>query len=320
MGNNSKNTLNFYRKNDLGYTFCVVNYEKGHVEVPFVYNDYCNMVTLRFLKELQRFENSHINPVAANMKLLSIFTDYFALMEQFVSTIYIILYYYMTNPKTISDENISNLFREEYTKVIKNIFKILNISDMNFKRTQIFNKLAELEDSRNYILHGNTGTIKVNKTQLPKYPLTINYEDVMEELNIIINLINCFRFIFPNIDLMPSIAISINNGLAYKKLDVYFYNILIPMLNNILKKHYLEPTKSYVINTNPLPKKHSEYAKNILIYVKAIPEKEFTEKHDIKNTDIFSSLMPNIIDKKEYNAIKGKFQLPQFMLSDVHIN
>ena len=312
-------TLDFYRQNDLGYSFCIINYERGHVEIPFMYNDFCNMVTLRFLKELQKFENSNIEPVACNMTFLSIFTDYFALMEQFISTIYIILYYYITNPLKQNNTDVSKMFKEEYAKVLKKIFHIIKVNDMTFKRTQLYNKLAELEDARNYILHGNTGSIKISKTKLPKYPLTINLEDIMEELSIIVNLINYFRYMFPNIDLMPNVAIWINNGLIYKKIDVYLYNVLSPLLNNILTKHSLCPTKNISLYTRSLPKINFGIAKNILIYIKAVPESKFQDKKSIKNTDIFSSLLPRIISHAEFRNIEGKFQLPQFMLSEVRI-
>lgn len=309
-------SLDLFRKNDLMYSMCQINYNKGCIRLPFVYNDYFDITTIEFMRQLNSFENTNSCPVAYNVFLLQIYTNYFACFEQFVSTLWEILYYYKVSPKLLDEKESLKYFRNEYNKTIDSIFKVIKTNKVVYNKTGLTNKIKELEDARNYILHGNIGRIKVKKTTITESPMTINHEDILEELNIIINFINCFRYIIPNIDLMPSVRIIIGEAIFFKKIDEYFYKVLVPYFESLLEKHKLYKTRIYELTTKSLPVESSSFAKKVEVFVKAIPEKMFDNiKMNSEKTNLYISALHNIIEQDEPMKKRGKFQLPAFMIN-----
>lgn len=312
----SQYTLNIFRQNDLAYTLCRINYAVGSIELPFVFNDYFNKTTYDFMNQVLKLENTIQCPVAYNVSLLQIYTNYFACFEQFVSTLYEILYYFIKSKVLLDEKESIKHFRQDYIATIGNILNIINISKIEYARTGLSNKIKELEDARNYILHGNIGRIKINKTKLPHFPLTINYEDIMEEIDIILNFINLFRYILPNIDLMPNIQIIIDEAIFFKPFDEYFYKVVCPYFANVLQKHGLKQTRNYTLTTKSLKPTTSTISNNIAIYTKLTPEKLFSIiEMNKQKTNYYVKHLHNIIKQDEPMKMKGKFQLPKFILN-----
>lgn len=307
-------TLNFFRKNDIGYTICQITYEKGCIITPFLYNDYFTTTTGLFLQELNSLENNTLCPKVYNAKLLTLFTNYFSLMEQFISTIHNILYYYSVSKVIPNEKEAKKLFRQDYMNTLNKIFSILKVDNISLKKTKIYNKIKEMEDIRNCILHGNIGSVKITHTNFPQMPLSINCEDIMEHLSILINLFNYFRYIIPNIDLMPSMVVVIGEGIFFKKLDTYFNEILYPYFLGILNKHGLLPTKTYEINTEQLSPTRYTIAKKVEVFHKCLEEPQFKFKMSKENTNLYSKNILNVYNDKEIKEAQGKFQLPAFMI------
>lgn len=188
---------------------------------------------------------------------------------------------------------------------------------MEFDKTGLINKIRELEQARNYILHGNIGEITTRKTGLPRYPLTINWEDVMEEIDILVNLISFFRYIFPKLDLMPNIRLFADGTIYYKKLDDYFYNYLCPYFNRIMEKHGLAHTRTFKLVTTPMQTEHSKKAKEIGILINAKPSPEFDSlKLNEDTTRFWDEIVDRNLTLKEREQMKGHFQIPGFMIKD----
>lgn len=315
---NEELTLEIFRKNDLAYYTVWINYENYSLSIPLPYQDYYNNTLKHFDSSLFEFENLTINPVAYNANLLQIYTNFFACLEQFISTLYIILYFYKVSKIIPDEKNSIELFRQKYTHTINTICEIIEVDKKEFYKTGFMNKIAELEDARNYILHGNIGRIKISKTKLPEVPLTINYEDILEELDIIINVINYFRYIIPHIDLMPQISFSIYHTVIFRPLDAYFYNVLVPYVHLILNKHSLVPTRNYGIKTIPLPSQHSSMVKKIAILINSDSNELFKNiPMNPMKTRYYFNILENFLDKNhiEKLAKEGKFELPKFMIS-----
>ena len=291
---------------------CFISYENNSIIIPFTYNDYFNTSIYNFLKELNKFENSKICPIAYNSSLLSIFTDLFSIIEQIITSIYTITYYSCVNSEILSDKESKKLFRRDYKTILSDLFKITKNSDYNFKQIKMFNKLAELEDIRNYILHGNIGSVKISKTKLPTFPLTINYEDIMEELDIIINLVNHFRYILPDMDFMPNIYINIDNYTLCKKFDIYYYNVLVPYMNNILQKHQLTPSKKYKLELLSLPTITKTISKSIKIIMKSVSSINYNMNQI--TTNLYNQCINKIILNNEIALLKknNAFQICNF--------
>ena len=121
-----------------------------------------------------------------------------------MATLYEILFFYKQQSTIPSEQESLKLFRQDYDKTLQSIFKLIAPDARpEYYAAGLQNKIKELEDARNYILHGNIGRIKTEKTKLPQAPLTINFEDIMEELDIIINFINFFRYVIPHVFFRP---------------------------------------------------------------------------------------------------------------------
>lgn len=312
---NEKLTLDVFRQNDLGYSLCHINYDVGSVLLPFVYNDYFSETVSAFTGTLTRLENCEFCPTAYNVQNLQIFTNLFCCLEQFISLLYECLYFYKETKQIPKEKEAITLFRQDYNKTIDKIFEIIETPKIDYNRTALPNKIKELEDARNYIVHGNIGKIRVKKTRLTNNPLTINQEDIMEELDIIINFINYFRYILPNIDLMPNIPLFIGSAVHNKKLDEYFYKVLCPYFYNILDKHNLQPKGMFHLNTKSIKSETSIIAKRISISTKVQPDKTFDKiKMNSSKTNMYIINLRNIISDEEHESLKDKIQLPKFML------
>lgn len=307
-------SLDFFRQNDLSYMICQIKQADGCVYLPFIYNDFFFNYMVNFEKKFFEFENARNVPIAYDVNLLSIFTGFFMCFEQFVNTLYQILYFLKLNTEIPGEKEAIKLFRKDYKITISEILEILQVDSRELYKTGIINKIAELEDARNYILHGNIGRIKIKKTQLPAIALTINYEDILEELDIIINFINYFRFIIPNIDLMPSVYILVEEAMFSKKLDVYFYDFLIVWVKAVLNKHNLKPTKAYKLLTKPLECLRETFAEDVLINMKMKPEEQYDFNMNNCLTNLKAEAMSRLISEEEIAAHKGLLQLPKFII------
>lgn len=315
---NSDVTLDLFRGNQLSYMLCWIKYTDIGICIPFTYSDYLNNALDNFIMTLRRLENTFIVPIAYNPELLSIFVDLFSAMEQFISTTYIIAYLSIRSAILPSTKEANKLFRQDYTKTL-NMLSDLIACDEIAKRenSEVLRKVAELEYCRNYIVHGNVGKVKIKYSQLPTSPLTINYEDIMEELDIIINLVNRFRYIFPNIDLMPNIRIAIGGTVLYKKLDDYYYKFLVPYISTILKKHSLKSTKEYALCTTSFVPNINYICQEISIIIKLISESKFGYNMNKEQTDYCSRGIIDFIGANNINKLIAdkKFEVPKFMIS-----
>ena len=238
------NTLDIFRYNTLAITFCDIEYTNSkHIRFALPFVDYFDITTHKFIQELELFENTNNPPAAYNANLLQIYTNYYACLEQYINTLYMILHFYIESNNT-KECDYKKFFKLDCAQRINKIIKILGVNKVDFQKTGLVNKINELGLARNYILHGNFGYIEIYKTNIPKYPLTINYEDIMEEINIILEFMNYFRYIFPNIDIMPHIIIRIKNAFFYKKFDEFFRQVILPYFLEMLAKHNFSSTKT----------------------------------------------------------------------------
>ena len=310
-------SLEHFRKNLFTATMCTIKYNNSHaIQFPITYTDNFNITTTKFVSLLQQFENNSTTIPGFNAELLQVFTNYFACLEQFTNTLFVMLHFYLETD-AISDKGYLDFFKtQDYKNRLSNVLKLITTNDIPFKKTGLFNKIEEIARCRNYSIHGNLGKLKqVEKTTLPSNPLTINYEDVMEELNLIINIVEYFRYVLPNTDLMPHYTIFIGSAIFNKKLDELLYQVLIPYLNNILVKQGLVATRTYKkIEIEPLKPITSEIASKIELWIQIAPEPVYNYKMNETKTNYWVKYLHNIIGDNEPIEMRGKIQLPQYML------
>ena len=166
---NEKYTLDYFRKNNVGYMLFNIKYDINHIALPFIYSDYFDATTQSFLRYLKHLENMDNNPRCNIAELLQAFTNYFAAFEQFVSTLYEILFFYKQQSTIPGEQESLKLFRQDYNKTLQSIFKLIAPDARpEYYATGLQNKIKELENARNYILHGNIGRIKTEKPNYHK--------------------------------------------------------------------------------------------------------------------------------------------------------
>lgn len=100
-------------------------------------------------------------------------------MEQFISVVYTLIYFYKIDFSIPNEKKELKIFRRNYKDTIFELCSAISLSKEEYYKTSLSGKIAELEDAQNYILHGNFGRIKTKNTKITKYPLTINCEDIM---------------------------------------------------------------------------------------------------------------------------------------------
>lgn len=309
--------LEVFRNNKLSYMQCCIQYSDRILCIPFTCSDYLNTALDHFvLGSLQKLENSKNPPVAYDSELLSIFVNIFISLEQFVNTTHTIVYASIVNPDIPENKEAKELFRADFFCTLNKLFKLCDKnSSVNKKNKSINNLLKDLANCRNYIVHGNFGKTKINKTRLPSHPMVLNYEDIMEELNIVINLINIFRYILPGLDLMPNVRIIIANTLVYKKLDEYYYKFLVPYFTKIVEKHSLQLTKDFDLWTSCAKqiKKHFYEKISVVMYIK--PDAECDYEMNKKETMYLQECILNLVGRNRINLLlkNGKFEMPNFM-------
>ena len=319
----TKKDLNLFRKNDLGYLMLQIAYNNGSaVQIPFIYNDYFEATFSKFLEELQRFENKTQIPNAINPELLSVMVDLFASLEIFFSTLHKICFFFYKEPTIPSDERgMKKIFNKDFLLKINDIFDYAQINSQDYKSAEYYKKLKEFQDVRNYIVHGNIGKIKTKFSTFTDVPLTINYNDIVEAMYLIINTMDYFRYIIPNADLMPDVRVIIKQGndhtIFWKKLDVIIENIINPMYKNILLKHNLTSSIEYHKIDKGMPPTNSTIAKRINVFIKAEMNNIFQHDMSKEQTNYYWEYMPSIISKEEVNKqIQDQtFSLPKFMLN-----
>lgn len=98
-------TLELFRRNDLGITICYISYEEHSLVIPFEYNAFFDKNTQNFLSCLNGFENLKTAPWASEAGILQVFTSYFASFEQFISTLYEMLYFYKLKTRFLAKGN-----------------------------------------------------------------------------------------------------------------------------------------------------------------------------------------------------------------------
>lgn len=154
--------------------------------------------------------------------------------------------------------------------------------------------------------------IKTKYTNLPTYPLSINIEDILEILNILLDLFNYFRFIIPNIDLMPSMKIVIQGAVFFKKFDKYFFEILIPYYKQLLDKKQLTTVRNYEIKTVPVSPNLQMLALSVNILYKALEETQYKIKMNAEQSDYYTLQILKVYSIEEIKKHFGTFQLPAF--------
>ena len=134
MMKNNEMSLDYFRKNDLAFSMCRIQYSRHSIDIPFTYNEYFGNTTIDLLQQLKMLENTKQPPVAYNARILSIFTNYFACLEQFISTVFEVLYFYKNSYVIPNEKESIKLFRQDYKYTIQEILKILNVEKINYDK------------------------------------------------------------------------------------------------------------------------------------------------------------------------------------------
>lgn len=173
------------------------------------------------------------------------------------------------------------------------------------------NKLNEFCCFRNELFHDRYNNIEQNyhHTKFSSNVYLLNQADVIQSLVISLEIFELFRYCFSNLDLMPSICLSVKDNFAYEKLDVLFEKLTLPCWFDVLNKHNLSTDIDTSLQVIPLPITSSFDSSDICVIIKA----ENKNKYDFElgETNICKNRFERF--KDYYQVDEGFFKLPNYV-------
>lgn len=302
-----KKNLRYYSMMDVGAIYCLMKklgddslYSIDISKMHYSFNSGIGSF-VRLLKEFEIDPNGTL--IRSRYSLINIFIILVVAFETYISIIYEISCKYR-------DVSINN--KLSIKQKLSQIFDLV-ANEKSYKYFQggsIFKCLDEIMSLRNNLLHGKIEAIKIKHTKLPSNPLDLNFEDIVEVLNIFVNIMHVFRKILVNVDLMPDIYVSEFNISTFKKLDVLLYDFICIYLKKILNKVNIESIGSYSKCTNVITSiSNTEIIGGVII--KSEPEHSTNLERTCSKIDYYT-LIENILTEKDHNIGSGKFLLPNY--------
>ena len=256
---------------------------------------------VHLLKEFEIDPNGTL--IRSRYSLINIFIILVVAFETYISIIYEISCVYRNvciNNKLSVKQKINKIFA-------------LVVNEKSYKffhDGSILRCLDEIMSLRNNLLHGKIETIKIEHTKLPSNPLDLNFEDIVEVLNVFVNIMHVFRKILVYVDLMPDIFVSEFNISTFKKLDVLLYDFICVYLKKLLDKVSVESIGCYSKNTGMINSiSNSEIIGGV--FIKSEPEYSTNLERTCNGIDYYT-LLENILTEKDRNIGSGKFLLPNY--------
>jgi hypothetical protein len=159
---------------------------------------------------------------------------------------------------------------------ITTLFEILDIDRKPFYAGS-FQKLEEFKRYRNELFHDriNDKPLDFHKTSFSGNPMYANQVDVMQASVIALETYQAFRYVIPNIDLMPQIRVTKEDSFFHAATDNLYTEVLRPYFESVLLKHSLTSSVVLDIAVNTLAESQIFDSTEIHIGVKATQDEKF---------------------------------------------
>lgn len=211
--------------------------------------------------------------------------------------------------KKISFENLK---KKDFGQRIKALFEILEIDRTPFY-AGTFQKIEEFKRYRNELFHDRTNDklMEFHKTVFSGNPMYANQVDVMQAAAIALETYHSFRYVIPNIDLMPQIIVTQKDSFFYAKIDRLYNEVLKPYFLSTLAKHSL--TSSLVLDSNVAALEESPLLSSTLIeiLVKAVQDEKYRVPASKERTQIGKNLFDRLRENYNFDT-KTSFKIGDF--------
>ncbi len=210
------------------------------------------------------------------------------------------------------DEN-NPILEKNVLDKLNYLLKKVDFDRERLKKLKIHSQLEDFKDLRNQIVHA--GYHKISKFSNSQFGEAINLKnaDIIQAMVICLKIFNLFRYIIPELDLMPDIRISLFNGPSVsKKLDYLYEDCYLPALKEILAKHNLRTNITIEFpkySISPVDK-----LKNIDMGIRVDSKYEPTYNFSQENTQIVDNylfeMQKNILREEDIQL--GQFTMPNY--------
>ncbi|OLA73030.1 MAG: hypothetical protein BHW62_08035 [Acinetobacter sp. CAG:196_36_41] len=286
-----------FRKNNLGDQVCRILYpDDRHIDLALFHVRYAWTIFEDVTLHLKTLEDSSLQTIPIDNHALGTFTTIFNLAEVFISTIQILLFYNRELYIGITYKDVKKSVEQKFDKKISEILQTSLISPREFYKTDEYKYLQELTTYRNNLMHGNLVKRKPTHINLSEIPFKMNISDIMEAFQIVINLMNKFRFLIQDIDLMPIIPIMQDDVFYIEPLDVTYEKYLFPWYLAILDNYGLQTELKNIQTSQPLIPNYKTCNKAKAIVITKLDKKYVVNKN--KNETNYSlNILEKICDK-----------------------
>jgi hypothetical protein len=186
---------------------------------------------------------------------------------------------------------------------IKTLLDILEVDRTPFYKGP-FQRLEEFKRYRNELFHDRTDDqpLEFQKTSFSKNPMYANQVDAMQASIIALEVYEAFRYVLPNIDLMPQIMITKASSFFFFPIDRLYNEMLRPYFEATLSKHSL--TSSIDLNIEKANLEISPIFQNteIRIIIKAISDSRFDPPVSKQQTNFGLNLFEKIRNEVQFDT------------------
>lgn len=278
-------SLDFFRMNNLGMNVlqCVlgehVAIDLPYEEAPFLRQAFdMTFISLRNLEDSTTFVHNGHGTAAA------IALWYIAVESYFARVVKIAAAYKKIDFKKVQSDHICARIEKVCTSI--------GTDKMMFQKTILRKKLSEFNTFRNALFHAGIFNNKLNlkHTSFSKNPLLLNQVDLIQAADIAVSAMSMFRYVFRNIDIIPTYHIfhEVKKCYNWVSIDSLYSEIILPGFVSILRKHNLATSFS------PLPQgiymPQSDLNVKITPLIRLEQDKDFEFQGSTQKTNIMTSL------------------------------
>ncbi|AGK96693.1 hypothetical protein [Clostridium pasteurianum] len=289
-------------RDDIGKCkFYIQNYDVN--SCPFFDDYFANNAFYNTMKEIELLEN--IQNIIKTPNSRNAIAQWFIAIESYISSILKIA----CIKKTEYDFNV--LKKKQLKERISKLIELLGFDkDEIYKNNININKLNEFCCFRNELFHDryNNNEQIYKHTKFSNNVYMLNQVDVIQALIISLEILNLFRFCFVNLDLMPSIVISLGDTFIYEKLDVLYKKLILPCWLDVLDKHKLTSDIETTLKVTYLPITNAFDSSDISLIIKA--NSEINYGFELNRTSICKNRFERL--KEKYHIDEGSFQIPNY--------
>lgn len=212
----------------------------------------------------------------------------------------------------VQKQSFDTLKKKDINQRIKSLFEILDVDRTPFY-AGTFQKLEEFKRYRNELFHDRTNDnpMVFHKTVFSENPMYANQVDVMQAATIAYEIYQAFRYVVPNIDLMPQVMVQKEDSFFFEKIDILYAKVLKPYFLSVLAKHSL--TSSIILAEDVITLEESLKLSETPIHVitKAVSDEKFIATASKEKTQIGKDLFDCIRDKVDFDT-QTSFRLGNF--------